>query len=166
MKEDEVIKKIIDILKENGYLNDNKSILGIKEYSDSAKKIYEDIVDDYRDSQYDKTVETLNKLAELIAFINTYGPLYDKHYEGFIINLNNVSEHFLQSSNSKVIDELYALYSSLRELKKSKQEIFEALQIVLCNLPAFEIVETSTREKRHKKKTYSLERFTEIKYNF
>ena len=39
MKEDEVIKKIIDILKENGYLNDNKSILGIKEYSDSAKKI-------------------------------------------------------------------------------------------------------------------------------
>ena len=115
MKEDEVIKKIIDILKENGYLNDNKSILGIKEYSDSAKKIYEDVMDDYRDSQYDKTVETLNKLAELIAFINTYGPLYDKHYEGFIINLNNVSEHFLQSSNSKVIDELYALYSSLRD---------------------------------------------------
>lgn len=156
MKEDEVIKKIIDILKENGYLNDNKSILGIKEYSDSAKKIYKDVMDDYRDSQYDKTVETLNKLAELIAFINTYGPLYDKHYEGFIINLNNVSEHFLQSSNSKVIDELYALYSSLRELKKSKQEIFEALQIALCNIPAFEIVETSTRAKRLKNKTYSL----------
>ena len=151
MKEDEVIKKIIDILKENGYLNDNKSILGIKEYSDSAKKIYEDVMDDYRDSQYDKTVETLNKLAELIAFINTYGPLYDKHYEGFIINLNNVSEHFLQSSNSKVIDELYALYSSLRELKKSKQEIFEELRNVLYELPTFEIVETSAREKNIKR---------------
>lgn len=120
----------------------------------------------YWENKYNKTVQTLNELSELIAFINTYGKRYDKYYEGFIINLNNIGEHFLQSSNSKVIDELYALYSSLRELKKSKQEIFEALQIVLCNLPAFEIVETSTREKRHKKKTYSLERSTEIKYNF
>ena len=136
----------------------------------SYYNIYDDDYDDDREryfkKKYDKTVETLNKLSELIAFINTYGKLYTKYYEAFIINLNNVSEHFLQSFDSKVIDELYTLYSSLRELKKSKQEIFEALQIVLCNLPAFEIVETSTREKRHKKKTYSLERFTEIKYNF
>ena len=122
----------------------------------SYYNIYDDDRERYFEKKYDKTVETLNKLAELIAFINTYGPLYDKHYEGFIINLNNVSEHFLQSSNSKVIDELYTLYSSLRELKKSKKEIFEALQIVLCNLPAFEIVETSTRAKRLKNKTYSL----------
>ena len=121
----------------------------------------------YWENKYNKTVQTLNELSELIAFINTYGKRYDKYYEGFIINLNNIGEHFLQSSNSKVIDELYALYSSLRELKKSKQEIFEALQIVLCNLPAFENVETSTREKRHRKDIYSLKQITEpTKYNF
>ena len=123
----------------------------------SYYNIYDDDRERYFEKKYDKTVETLNKLAELIAFINTYGKLYTKYYEAFIINLNNMSEHFLQSSDSKVIDELYTLYSSLRELKKSKKEIFEALQIVLCNLPAFEIVETSTREKNNKKKTYSLE---------
>ena len=122
----------------------------------SYYNIYGEDGETYFEREYNKTVETLNKLSELIAFINTYGELYDKHYEGFIINLNNVSEHFLQSSNSKVIDELYALYSSLRELKKSKQEIFEALQIALCNIPAFEIVETSIRAKRRKNKTYSL----------
>ena len=132
----------------------------------SYYNIYDDDRERYFEKKYDKTVETLNKLAELIAFINTYGKLYTKYYEAFIINLNNMSEHFLQSSDSKVIDELYTLYSSLRELKKSKKEIFEALQIVLCNLPAFEIVETSTREKKNKKKTYSLERLTQIEYNF
>ena len=132
----------------------------------SYYNIYDDDRERYFEKKYDKTVETLNKLAELIAFINTYGKLYTKYYEAFIINLNNMSEHFLQSSDSKVIDELYTLYSSLRELKKSKKEIFEALQIVLCNLPAFEIVETSTREKNNKKKTYSLERLAQIEYNF
>ena len=132
----------------------------------SYYNIYDDDRERYFEKKYDKTVETLNKLSELIAFINTYGKLYTKYYEAFIINLNNMSEHFLQSSDSKVIDELYTLYSSLRELKKSKKEIFEALQIVLCNLPAFEIVETSTREKNNKKKTYSLERLAQIEYNF
>ena len=136
----------------------------------SYYNIYDDDYDGdrerYFEKKYDKTVETLNKLSELITFINTYGKLYTKYYEAFIINLNNVSEHFLQSSDSKVIDELYTLYSSLRELKKSKKEIFEALQIVLCKLPAFEVVETSTREKKHKKKTYSLERLAQIEYNF
>ena len=132
----------------------------------SYYNIYDDDRERYFEKKYDKTVETLNKLAELIAFINTYGKLYTKYYEAFIINLNNVSEHFLQSSDSKVIDELYTLYSSLRELKKSKKEIFEALQIVLCNLPASEIVETSTREKNNEKKTYSLGRLAQIEYNF
>mgnify|MGYP005800435047 FL=1 len=90
----------------------------------SYYNIYDDDYDGDREryfkKKYDKTVETLNKLSELIAFINTYGKLYTKYYEAFIINLNNVSEHFLQSSDFKVIDELYTLYSSLRELNKSK----------------------------------------------
>ncbi len=131
----------------------------------SYYNIYDDDYDDdrerYFEKKYDKTVETLNKLAELIAFINTYGPLYDKHYETFIINLNNIGEHFLQSSNAKVIDELYALYSSLRELKKTEKEIFVELRTVLYELPALEIVETSTREKRHRKDIYSLKQITE-----
>ena len=121
----------------------------------------------YWEKKYNKTVQTLNELSELIAFINTYGKLYDKYYEGFIINLNNIGEHFLQSSNSKVIDELYSLYSSLRELKKTEKEIFVELRTVLYELPALEIVETSTREKRHRKAIYSLKQITEpTKYNF
>ncbi len=121
----------------------------------------------YWEKKYNKTVQTLNELSELIAFINTYGKRYDKYYEGFIINLNNIGEHFLQSSNSKVIDELYALYSSLRELKKTEKEIFVELRTVLYELPALEIVETSTREKRHRKDIYSLKQITEpTKYNF
>ena len=121
----------------------------------------------YWENKYNKTVQTLNELSELIAFINTYGKRYDKYYEGFIINLNNIGEHFLQSSNSKVIDELYALYSSLRELKKTEKEIFVELRTVLYELPALEIVETSTREKRHRKDIYSLKQITEpTKYNF
>ena len=132
-----------------------------------SNNIYDNDREWYWEKKYGKTVETLNKLSELIAFINTYGKLYDKYYEGFIINLNNIGEHFLQSSNSKVIDELYSLYSSLRELKKTEKEIFVELRTVLYELPALEIVETSTREKRHKKRTYSLEQITEpAKYNF
>ena len=118
-----------------------------------SNNIYDNDREWYWEKKYDKTVETLNKLSELIAFINTYGKLYDKYYEGFIINLNNIGEHFLQSSNSKVIDELYSLYSSLRELKKTEKEIFVELRTVLYELPALEIVETSTREKRYKKRT-------------
>ena len=91
----------------------------------SYYNIYDEDGETYFEKEYNKTVETLNKLSELIAFINTYGPLYDKHYEGFIINLNNVSEHFLQSSDSKVIDELYTLYFSLRGLKKSKKKFMK-----------------------------------------
>ena len=92
----------------------------------SYYNIYDDAREGYLEKKYDKTVETLNKLSELIAFINIYGSLYDKYYEGFIINLNNVGEHFLRSSNSKVIDELYALYSSLRELKNQIKKFLKS----------------------------------------
>ena len=149
-------EKNIDVLEERMKLNYNKAASYSKIFPDSIVKAYNDVMNDYRENQYNKTVETLNKLSELIAFINTYGKLYDKYYEGFIINLNNVYEHFLHSSDSKVIDELYTLYFSLRGLKKSKKEIFEELRNVLYELPTFEIVETSAREKKHKKRTYSL----------
>ena len=140
----------------NNIYNNNNLLLNQQDDLNSKIESYNGTTDDYWEKQYNSTVETLNKLSELIAFINTYGKLYDKYYEAFIINLNNVSEHFLQSSNSKVIDELYALYYSLKKLKKSKEEIFEELRSVLYKLPAFEIVETSKRAKRRKNKTYSL----------
>ena len=104
--------------------------------------------DAYKREQYKKTVETLNKLSEIIAFINVYGPLYYSYYEGFIVDLNNISEHFLQSSDSKVIDELYVLFVALTKSKKTTGEIFEELKTLLNNLPHFQVDETPTRENR------------------
>ena len=106
----------------------------------SYYNIYDDDRERYFEKKYDKTVETLNKLAELIAFINTYGKLYTKYYEAFIINLNNMSEHFLQSSDSKVIDELYTLYSSLRELKNLLIQLLDEDSLYLLHIVSDSII--------------------------
>lgn len=109
-----------------------------------------EVLSKYRKEQLNKVETVLKKVSELIAFIKVYGALYDNYYNAFILNINNLSEHYLQTSNSEIIDSLYNVYSSAKEENKSEKEIFEQLRAVLYKLPAFTITETSDRRARHK----------------
>lgn len=104
----------------------------------------------YRKDELNRIENVLKKSLELIAFIKVYGALYDKHYNGFIININNLSENYLQTSNPEIIDRLYNIYTTAKEEKKSEKEVFELLRAELYNLPAFSIAEINDRSARHK----------------
>ena len=108
-----------------------------------------EVLEQYRKEQFKKVETTLKKSSELIAFINVYGALYDNYYNAFILNLNNINEHFLQSFDSQIIDGLYEVYSTAKEQSKSEKETFEQLREILYKLPAPTITETSARSQRH-----------------
>lgn len=109
-----------------------------------------ELLERYRKNQL-KNIETvLKKSSELIAFIKVYGALYDNYYNGLILNLNNINEHFLQSLNSQIIDGLYDVYSTAREQNKPEKETFEQLRLILEKLPVLTITEVSDRARRHK----------------
>lgn len=109
-----------------------------------------EILSKYRKDELNKIENILKKSLELIAFIKVYGSLYDKHYNSFILNINNLSEHYLQNFNSDIIDRLYNVFTIAKEEKKSEQEIFEILRKELYNLPAYSITEVNDRSARHK----------------
>ena len=108
------------------------------------------VLDQYRKDQFAKVETVLRKSSELIAFIRVYGALYDNHYNAFILNLNNVNEHYLQNLDSQLIDKLYDVYASAKEENKSEKENFEQLRAVLYKLPVLSITEVSDRRQRHK----------------
>lgn len=114
------------------------------ELSDSRKEFLNDI----------KGV--LDKSSELIAFIKVYGSMYDKYYMSFIVNINNLSERYMHSLNSDVIDSLYNAYCSFKEASDSEKEIFEKLRIELYKIPTFSIIEVP--ERGFKKRVFIKER--------
>ena len=109
-----------------------------------------EVLEKYRKDQLNKIENVLRKSSELIAFIKVYGALYDNYYNAFILNINNLSEHYLQTSNSEIIDSLYNVYATAKEEKKSEKEVFETLRAVLYELPAISITEVNDRRARHK----------------
>lgn len=104
-------------------------------------------------------IETiLKKVAELSAFIKTYGYGYYYNNEGYInliIVLNNISEHYLQDPNfdSKAIDNLYDIYSTAKEENKSEKEIFDKLTVELCEKPTQPIMH-EIRGRSLRRRTY------------
>ena len=108
------------------------------------------VLDQYRKDQFAKVETVLRKSSELIAFIRVYGALYDNNYNAFILNLNNVNEHYLQNLDSQLIDKLYDVYASAKEENKSEKENFEQLRAFLYKLPVPSITEVSYRRQRHK----------------
>ena len=108
------------------------------------------VLDQYRKDQFAKVETVLRKSSELIAFIRVYGALYDNNYNAFILNLNNVNEHYLQNLDSQLIDKLYDVYASAKEENKSEKEIFEQLRAFLYKLPVPSITEVSDRRQRYK----------------
>ena len=103
---------------------------------------------EYRKQELSNIQSTLIKASELIAFIRVYGSMYDEHYEGFILNINNISEHYLQDLNPEVINSLYDLYSTLKQKTENEEEIFKQLRMALYGLSAFRVTETNARRKR------------------
>lgn len=113
-----------------------------------------EVIEKYRRDNFDKTLMVLNKTSELIAFIKIYGALYDRYYNAFILNLNNINERFLETGKSEIIDRLYSVYSNAKEANKTDKEIFIQLRKVLYELPALSIMETADRAERHKPRNY------------
>ena len=113
-----------------------------------------EVLEKYRKDQFIMIQKVLNKSSELITFIRVYGSLYDTYYNGFILNLNNISERYLESLDSRVIDRLYDAYTTARE-NKTEKETFEQLRNILYELPVSTISEVSERTERRRNLDYS-----------
>lgn len=109
-----------------------------------------DVILKYRKDQLNSIETVLKKVAELTAFIKVYGALYDNYYYSLILNINNISEHYLQNLNAELIDRLYDIYCTSKEENKDEKEIFEQLREILYKLPSTTITEVSNRRARHK----------------
>lgn len=107
-----------------------------------------DYVDDYKNRFFQKTNSRLELASKIMAFINTYGPLYDRFYFALILNLNNIIEHYLVTGNDKIILSLYSVYSNDKAENKSEKEIFIDLRNVFYQLPVYTINEVEQRRLR------------------
>ncbi len=104
---------------------------------------------EYRKDQLNSIENVLKKVSKLIAFIRVYGALYADYYYALILNINNISERYLENFDAELIHRLYNIYLTAKQEKKSEREIFEQLRIVLYKLPAFTVMETNNRRLRH-----------------
>lgn len=84
-----------------------------------------EMLEKYRKEQLNKIENILKKSSELIAFIKVYGALYDNYYNALILNINNLSEHYLQTSNCEIIDSLYNVYTTAKEEKNLKKKFLK-----------------------------------------
>ena len=111
----------------------------------------ENKITDYRKFNAEQTLIWLNHINELIAFIHTYGPLYDDYYFSYILNLHNLVEHYLLSNDYKIIGRIYLGYKKCIHNGKTDKETYNALRLILQQLPAYSISEVDERYKRHTK---------------
>lgn len=103
---------------------------------------------EYKEKEFAKVEATLEKVAELLAFVKVYGADYYDYYYELILNINNLSEHYLQSLNSDVIDKLYMVYSTAKKKRRGNKYVFEEIRMVLYNISSVARVEVSDRRKR------------------
>ena len=108
-------------------------------------------VDNHKENIFRRTNKRLELVSKLIAFINTYGPSYDRFYYSLILNLNNIAEHYLVSGNDRIILSLYLVYSQSKANNKSEREIYNDLRNELYQLPVYTINEVEQRRLRHQK---------------
>lgn len=105
-------------------------------------------VDDYKNNIFRRTNIRLGFAYKLIAFINTYGPSYDRFYYSLILNINNIIEHYLITGNDKIILSLHLVYTNAKAENKSEKEIFTDLRNALYQLPVYTINEVEQRRLR------------------
>lgn len=107
------------------------------------------ILEKNRNDKFDKTVYWLGYANKLIAFINTYGSLYDDYYFSLILNLNNIIEHYLLNGDPSVIGKIYFVYQHCMSNNKTEKETYEELRNVLYQLPVYSISAVKQRSARH-----------------
>ena len=103
-----------------------------------------------RHEVYGKTLTTLGYTSVLMAFINTYGKVYDKNYYALILNLNNIIEQYLSNGDDKIISKIYLVYQMCISNGKTEKETYNELRHTFYHLPVFAISEVLQRQKRHK----------------
>lgn len=102
----------------------------------------------YNEVQVTRLENVLKKSAELIAFIAVYGAKYDENYFSFIININNLNEHFIKNDNPAIIDKLYDIYYKAKKENTPNKEIFNKLRHIMYELPIMSISLIDERSKR------------------
>lgn len=110
------------------------------------------IIKKYRRDTYGKTLCTLGYTSVLMAFINTYGKIYDNNYFALILNLNNIIEHYLTTNNNEIITKLYNIYKKCIASGKTEKETYNELRHALYHLPVYSICEVIPRQRRHSHK--------------
>ena len=112
--------------------------------------INDNIIKYRRQELYGKTLITLGYTSILLAFINTYGKIYDQYYYALILNLNNIIEQYLITGDDKIILKLYLVYQKCISSKKTEKQTYNELRHTLYHLPVYSISEVTQRQKRHK----------------
>ena len=105
-------------------------------------------MEDPKKNKMKSTLGWLETASKLIAFINTYGPLYDDYYFSLILNLNNITENYLLNGDPKVIGKVYLVYQHCRYYKKSEKETYDELRSILYQLPVYSISAVKQRSAR------------------
>ena len=127
-------------------------------------------IEDSKKCNMRHTLIWLEYANKLIAFIHIYGPLYDENYFSYILKLHNLIEKYLSSVNYnllhndnnyisillhndyvKIISKIYTLYKKCIFDGKTDKETYDALRLVLQQLPAYSIGEVDERYNRHTK---------------
>lgn len=125
---------------------------------------------DSKQFDMEHTLTWLKFANQVIAFIHIYGSLYDEDYFSYILILHNLIEKYLSSVNYnllhndnnnyvsvllhndyvKIISKIYTLYKKCIFDGKTDKETYDALRLVLQQLPTYSISEVDERKIRHK----------------
>lgn len=105
----------------------------------------------YNEEQVTRLETVLKKSAELIAFIAVYEFKNDDNYFSFIININNLNEHFIKNGNPTIINKLYDIFYKDKKENTPNKEIFNKLRHIMYELP---IMSISLIDERSKKRIY------------
>jgi len=84
--------------------------------------------------KFRSTKNFLEHVCVLLAFINTYGPLYDETYYDLIKKLYSVTQDFLETMEPKPI---YLIYIDYSNVKNDKSEI-EILNVIKNSLNQYD----------------------------
>ena len=111
---------------------------------------------DYKKIQLNNIEKVLERASKLISFIRVYGEQHFCYYFCYILNINNMVEHYLQNFDSSHIDRLYKVYQEVKMKGKTEKEILEQLIIAMERIPGCVVADCQSRRERNAIRSYNI----------